>query len=175
MSQLGANQAVRILGIDPGLRRMGWGVIDFDGVSLSYIAGGTLHSDAGEDLSRRLAGLYRELSQEVERYQPDEASVEQTFVNKDAKATLKLGQARGIAVVVPALHGCTVAEYAPNMVKKTVTGSGHADKAQIHAMLKILLPKATPDTDDAADALAIAICHAHNRQSGRVFSALAER
>ncbi len=171
MDQQGSNQTIRILGIDPGLRRMGWGVIDFDGVRLSYVAGGTIVSDAKDSLAERLAALYKGLNAEIERYAPDEASVEQTFVNKDAKATLKLGQARGVALLVPALHGCLVAEYAPNMVKKTVTGSGHADKRQIHAMLKILLPKAAPDTDDAADALAIAICHGHNRRAARVLSA----
>lgn len=171
MDQQGSNQTIRILGIDPGLRRMGWGVIDFDGVRLSYVAGGTIVSDAKDSLGERLAALYKGLNAEIERYAPDEASVEQTFVNKDAKATLKLGQARGVALLVPALHGCLVAEYAPNMVKKTVTGSGHADKRQIHAMLKILLPKAAPDTDDAADALAIAICHGHNRRAARVLSA----
>jgi len=171
VDQQGSNQTIRILGIDPGLRRMGWGVIDFDGVRLSYVAGGTIVSDAKDSLAERLAALYKGLNAEIERYAPDEASVEQTFVNKDAKATLKLGQARGVALLVPALHGCLVAEYAPNMVKKTVTGSGHADKRQIHAMLKILLPKAAPDTDDAADALAIAICHGHNRRAARVLSA----
>lgn len=166
------NKVTRIVGVDPGLRRMGWGVIDFDGVRLSHIACGTLTSDASEDVATRLAALYRGLVDVIATYEPAEASVEQTFVNKDAKATLKLGHARGIALVVPALAGCVVAEYAPNMVKKSVTGSGHADKAQIHAMLRHLLPKARPDSDDAADALAIAICHAHNRGQDRVQAAL---
>lgn len=163
-----AEQPVRILGVDPGLRRMGWGMIEFDGVRLSYLAGGTLTSTASDTLADRLAALYKGLAGVVAEWQPQEGAVEQTFVNKDAKATLKLGQARGIALLVPALAGCAVAEYAPNMVKKTVTGSGHAEKNQIHAMLKILLPKARPDSDDAADALAIAICHAHNRQAARI-------
>jgi len=171
VDQQGSNQTIRVLGIDPGLRRMGWGVIDFDGARLSYVAGGTITSDAKDTLAQRLASLYRGLKVQLEQYDPDEVAVEQTFVNKDAKATLKLGQARGVALLVPALHGCLVAEYAPNLVKKTVTGSGHADKGQIHAMLKILLPKARPDTDDAADALAIAICHGHNRKTARVLSA----
>ena len=162
----------RILGIDPGLRRMGWGVIDFDGVRLSYIAGGTIKPDTGDDLSARLAVLYHELNKVLALHKPDEAAVEETFVNKDARATLKLGQARGIAMVVPALMGCAVAEYAPNMVKKTVTGSGHAGKGQIHAMLGYLLPKARPDSDDAADALAIAITHAHNRGQLRIVEAV---
>lgn len=166
------NKITRIIGIDPGLRFMGWGIIDFDGVRLSYIAGGTLKSNAKESLAERLACLYLGLAEVVETHKPQEASVEQTFVNKDAVATLKLGQARGIALLVPALSGCPVAEYAPNMVKKTVTGSGHANKDQIRAMLKHLLPKAKPDSDDAADALAIAICHAHNRGQDRLSSAL---
>ena len=158
----------RILGVDPGLRRMGWGVIDFDGVQLSYVGGGTITSQQSDDLSDRLAALYKGLSCVVDEFTPDESAVEQTFVNKDAAGTLKLGQARGVALLVPALAGCRVAEYAPNLIKKTVTGSGHAAKDQIHAMLKILLPKARPDSDDAADALAIAICHAHNRQAKRI-------
>ncbi len=166
------SRITRIVGIDPGLRRMGWGIIDFDGVRLSYVAGGTLTSDASDELAKRLATLYHGLTKIVELHQPHEASVEQTFVNKDAKATLKLGQARGIALVVPSLFGCPVAEYAPNMVKKSVTGSGHADKGQIHAMLRHLLPKARPDSDDAADALAIAICHAHNRGQDRLLEAM---
>lgn len=161
----------RILGIDPGLRRMGWGVIDFDGVRLSYIGGGTIMPEATLSLSERLAVLYRELKLVMAQYAPDEAAVEQTFVNKDARATLKLGQARGIAMLVPSLSGCSVAEYAPNLVKKTVTGSGHADKGQIHAMLGHLLPKARPQGDDAADALAIAITHAHNRRTLRLMQA----
>ncbi|MEP3476223.1 MAG: crossover junction endodeoxyribonuclease RuvC [Hyphomicrobiales bacterium] len=166
------NKTTRIIGIDPGLRFMGWGIIDFDGVRLSYVTGGTLKSNAKESLAERLASLYKGLHEVIELHEPQEAAVEQTFVNKDAVATLKLGQARGIALLVPALHGCPVAEYAPNMVKKTVTGSGHADKDQIHAMLRHLLPKAKPETDDAADALAIAICHAHNRGQDRLRSAL---
>lgn len=172
MSQLEAKQTVRILGVDPGLRRMGWGMIGFDGQALSYLASGTITSDASLSLSERLRMLYLGLSAVVDEWVPDETAVEQTFVNKDATATLKLGQARGVALLVPALAGCSVAEYAPNMVKKTVTGSGHADKSQIDAMLKLLLPKARPDTADAADALAIAICHAHNRTAKRVLSAL---
>lgn len=166
------NKNTRIIGIDPGLRFMGWGIVDFDGVRLSYVAGGTLKTNSKESLAERLACHYKGLSAVLDQHSPEEASVEQTFVNKDAVATLKLGQARGIALLVPALHGCKVAEYAPNMVKKTVTGSGHADKEQIHAMLKHLLPKAKPESDDAADALAIAICHAHNRGSDRLLSAL---
>jgi crossover junction endodeoxyribonuclease RuvC len=159
---------VRIIGIDPGLRRTGWGVIESDGPRLSYIACGTVTSDAALPLSDRLAMLFSGLDGVLTRWTPAEAAVEETFVNRDAAATLKLGQARGIALLVPARAGLTVAEYAPNMVKKTVVGSGHAEKTQIRAMIGFLLPKASPDSDDSADALAIAICHAHHRVSARL-------
>lgn len=154
---------VRILGVDPGLRRTGWGVIDVTGNRLAFVACGTVTSDDKGELSARLVELHDGLSRIVSDHRPDEAAVENTFVNKDATATLKLGHARGIALLVPAKAGLTVAEYAPNLVKKTIVGAGHAEKAQIRAMLKILLPKAEPGTDDAADALAIAITHAHHR------------
>lgn len=159
---------VRIVGIDPGLRRTGWGVIESDGVRLSYVASGTVATDSGSQLSVRLAEIYEGLNSVLRTYQPTEAAVEQTFVNRDAAATLKLGQARGIALLVPALSGLGVAEYAPNAVKKTVTGNGHGDKEQIRAMLRILLPRAEPDSADSADALAIAITHAHMRRAARL-------
>ena len=156
-------ETIRIIGIDPGLRNMGWGVVDSLGSSLSFVASGTVHSNGKADLASRLCQLHEGLSAVLQQYMPHEAAVEQTFVNKDAKATLKLGQARGVAILVPALAGLPVAEYAPNAVKKRVIGVGHGDKTQIQMMVKMLLPKATYDTDDAADALAIAICHAHGR------------
>ena len=156
-------QAIRIVGIDPGLQRTGWGVIESFGSSLKFIASGTVRSDAKAELSTRLCQLHDGLSSILHSHTPHEAAVEQTFVNKDAKATLKLGQARGIAMLVPALAGLPVAEYAPNQVKKTVIGVGHGDKTQIKMMIRMLLPKAQFDSDDAADALAIAVCHAHNR------------
>jgi crossover junction endodeoxyribonuclease RuvC len=156
---------IRIIGIDPGLRRTGWGMVESIGNSLSFVAAGTVTSDATLDLASRLRQLYDGLTDVVHSYKPDEAAVEQTFVNKDAVATLKLGQARGIAMVVPSLAGLKVAEYAPNAVKKAVIGVGHGDKKQIHMMVKVLMPRATFDTEDAADALAIAICHTHHRQS----------
>jgi crossover junction endodeoxyribonuclease RuvC len=156
---------VRIIGIDPGLRRTGWGVIESSGTRLSYIACGTVTSDAAQALCQRLAALFAGLDAVLVRWQPHEAAVEETFVNRDAHATLKLGQARGIALLAPARAGLLVAEYAPNLVKKTVTGSGHAEKAQIRAMIGYLLPKASPDSDDAADALAIAIAHSQHRQA----------
>jgi len=158
-------QAIRIIGIDPGLRRTGWGVVESLGNSLRFIASGTVRSDDKADLASRLRQLHDGLSQTLHSHMPDEAAVEATFVNKDATATLKLGQARGIAMLVPALAGLRVAEYAPNAVKKAVIGVGHGEKRQIHMMVKVLMPKATFEGDDAADALAIAICHAHHRQS----------
>ncbi len=156
---------IRILGVDPGLRRTGWGVIDLAGSGLQFVAAGTVMSDAGDDLAVRLLALHEGLGEVVSAFSPAEAAVEQTFVNRDAAATLKLGQARGIAMLAPARAGVTVAEYAPNAVKKAVVGSGHADKAQIRMMVRVLLPRALFDGDDAADALAIAITHAHHRGS----------
>ena len=163
-------QAIRIIGIDPGLRRTGWGVVETLGNSLRFVAAGTVKSDDKATLAVRLRQLHDGLREVMENQAPAEAAVEQTFVNKDAVATLKLGQARGIAMLVPALAGLDVAEYAPNAVKKAVIGVGHGEKQQIHMMLKVLMPKATFTGNDAADALAIAICHAHNRQglSGRL-------
>jgi crossover junction endodeoxyribonuclease RuvC len=165
--RLRVQTTIRIIGIDPGLRRTGWGVVDVAGNSLRFVASGTVRSDEKMELAARLCALHDGLVAVLEAERPDEAAVEQTFVNKDASATLKLGQARGIAMLVPARAGLPVAEYAPNAVKKAVIGVGHGEKKQIHMMVKVLMPKATFDTDDAADALAIAICHAHHRQSVR--------
>lgn len=158
-------ETIRIIGIDPGLRRTGWGIIDSVGNSLRFIASGTVRSDDKAALAVRLCQLHDGLAEVLHQAMPQEAAVEQTFVNKDATATLKLGQARGIAMLVPARAGLAVAEYAPNAVKKAVIGVGHGEKKQIHMMVKVLMPRATFETDDAADALAIAICHAHHRQS----------
>src|SRR3954465_15822746 len=157
--------AIRIIGIDPGLRRTGWGVVETLGNQLRFVAAGTVRSDEKQALAMRLCQLHDGLSAVIRDMAPMEAAVEQTFVNKDAAATLKLGQARGIAMLVPAMAGLAVAEYAPNAVKKAVIGVGHGEKRQIHMMVRVLMPRATFDTDDAADALAIAICHAHHRQS----------
>ena len=154
---------IRILGIDPGLRNMGWGMIEQDGSQLHFIACGTVKSDEKRELSERLRQLHDGLQSVIASFSPDEAAVEETFVNKDARGTLKLGQARGIALLVPALNGLSVGEYAPNLIKKTVVGSGHADKDQIHMMVKVLLPKSDAKTPDAADALAIALTHAQHR------------
>lgn len=164
---------MRIIGIDPGLRNMGWGVIDLHGSRLSHVANGTCHS-TGQDLAARLLSLHRQLSEVLARYAPDQAAVEQTFVNRDAVATLKLGQARAIALLVPAEAGLPVAEYAPNAVKKTVVGVGHAHKNQVEHMVKMQLPGAKPSSADAADALAIALCHAFHAQTAGRFAAALE-
>jgi crossover junction endodeoxyribonuclease RuvC len=157
--------AIRIIGIDPGLRRTGWGVVETLGNSLRFIAAGTVTSDDKADLAQRLCQLHDGIGAVLVEHAPEEAAVEQTFVNTNAASTLKLGQARGIAMLVPARAGLVVAEYAPNAVKKAVIGVGHGDKKQVQMMLRVLLPRAVFDGDDAADALAIAICHAHHRQS----------
>jgi crossover junction endodeoxyribonuclease RuvC len=158
-------QPVRIIGIDPGLRRTGWGIIEIEGNRLMFVGCGSVEPPEGLPLAGRLLAIHEGLSVVLGDFRPAEAAVEQTFVNKDGVATLKLGQARGVAMLAPAMFGLPVAEYAPNQVKKTVVGAGHADKNQILVMLKILLPKAEPKSADAADALAIAITHAHHRQS----------
>ena len=161
---------MRVLGIDPGLRSMGWGIIDIAGSRISHVANGTCRS-TGKDLAKRLLSLYVQLFEVVELWQPKAAAVEQTFVNKDAVATLKLGQARAVALIVPAKVGIEVSEYAPNTVKKTVVGVGHADKKQVEHMVRLQLPSAKITGSDAADALAIALCHAHCRSSKSLLEA----
>jgi crossover junction endodeoxyribonuclease RuvC len=166
-------QLMRVLGIDPGLRNMGWGIIDSVGPRITHVANGICHSATGE-LSVRLLELYTQLSEVLRIHAPDAAAVEQTFVNKDGVGTLKLGQARGIALLVPAQAGIAVGEYAPNAVKKAVVGVGHAEKGQIDHMVRLHLPGVKVAGPDAADALAIAICHAHHLQSaGHLAAALA--
>ena len=159
------SRPIRILGIDPGLRRTGWGVVEIAGNRLGFVGCGSVLTDDRAQLATRLLAIHDGLMRVLDQYRPDEAAVEATFVNKDATATLKLGQARGIAMVVPAKAGVPVAEYAPNLVKKSIVGAGHGDKAQVRMMIGVLLPKADPASDDAADALAVAVTHAHHRQS----------
>ncbi len=154
---------IRIIGIDPGLRRTGWGVIDCTGSALVYAASGVIRADEDAPLAQRLTFIHAALVEVIGAHGPDEAAVEETFVNRDARAALKLGQARGAALLAPAGLGLSVAEYAPSRVKKAVTGTGRADKGQIGAMVRLLLPGARPAGEDAADALAVAICHAHYR------------
>jgi len=156
---------IRIIGIDPGLRRTGWGIVEIAGNRLGFLGCGSVTTNDKDPLSTRLLTIHDGLMRVLDEFRPDEAAVEQTFVNKDAKATLKLGQARGIAMVVPARVGVPVAEYAPNLIKKSIVGAGHGDKAQVRMMIGVLLPKADPSSDDAADALAIAVTHAHHRRS----------
>ncbi|WP_333829747.1 crossover junction endodeoxyribonuclease RuvC [Pararhodobacter sp.] len=163
---------MRVMGIDPGLRNMGWGVIDVSGARLTHVANGVCHS-LGDDLATRLLSLHGQLAGILARFAPDCAAVEQTFVNKDAVATLKLGHARAIALLVPAQAGLAVGEYAPNAVKKAVVGVGKAAKQQVEHMVRMQLPGVQIDGPDAADALAIAICHAHHMQSaGRLAAAV---
>ncbi|MEM1130514.1 MAG: crossover junction endodeoxyribonuclease RuvC [Pseudomonadota bacterium] len=163
---------MRILGIDPGLRQMGWGVIDVQGPRVSHVGHGVCRSGAG-DLSTRLLRLYDELKAVVGEFAPTHAAIEQTFVNRDGAGTLKLGQARGIALLVPAQAGLAIGEYAPNAVKKTVVGVGHAAKEQIGHMIGLHFPGIVVEGADAADALAVALCHAHHLQSaGRLEAAL---
>lgn len=151
---------MRVMGLDPGLRALGWGVIDVSGSKLTHVANGICKTSTG-DLGMRLVSLFDELSAVWARFTPEAAAVEQTFVNKDGAGTLKLGQARGIAMLVPARAGIAVGEYAPNAVKKAVVGVGHADKRQVEHMVRMQLPGIEIAGPDAADALAIAICHAH--------------
>lgn len=154
---------ITILGIDPGLRNMGWGIINVEGTRLIFVACGCITTDSKHNLAMRLKALHDDLHNVIATHRPDEVAVEETFVNKDAQATLKLGHARAIALLVPALHTLPVAEYAANRIKKTVVGAGHAEKHQVQAMVKLLLPKAIFKNADAADALAIAITHAQYR------------
>jgi crossover junction endodeoxyribonuclease RuvC len=153
----------RIIGLDPGLRITGWGVIDSEGSSLSHVDHGIVTSKNEDSLSRRILSLYTQLTDIIQRYAPDEAAVEETFVNKNPLSALKLGTARGVVLLAPAQAGLVVAEYSANKVKKSVVGVGHADKDQVAMMVGRLLPKSGGVTKDAADALAIAICHAHHR------------
>lgn len=153
---------MRILGLDPGLQHTGWGVIDAAGSRLSFVAAGVVNSSARLDLAERLVEIHDGLRMVIDAHQPDEAAVEETFVNKNPSSTLKLGLARGVVLLTPALYKLRVAEYPANLVKKSVVGAGHADKAQVQMMVNVLLPAARTENADAADALAVAICHAHH-------------
>ncbi|RYH11247.1 crossover junction endodeoxyribonuclease RuvC [Tropicimonas sp. IMCC6043] len=165
---------MRVIGIDPGLRNLGWGVIESHGSRLTHIANG-LCTSTGTDLGARLLSLHDQLTEVIHRYAPEAAAVEQTFVNRDGAGTLKLGQARGIAMLVPAQAGLAIGEYAPNAVKKAIVGVGHAEKHQIAHMIGVHFPGVKLAGPDAADALAIAITHAHHLQSGSRLSAAIAR
>jgi crossover junction endodeoxyribonuclease RuvC len=164
---------VRIIGLDPGLRNTGWGVIEVEGSRLIYVAEGAVHSDADGPLAERLLQIHQQLLSVLTEFTPDEAAIEETFVNTDARATLKLGQARGAVMLAPAVLKIPVSEYAPNTVKKSVVGAGHAEKSQVKHMVKMLLPKSALKSADSVDALAIAICHAHHRGAQRLKDVLA--
>lgn len=173
MQRCNGGPGLRIIGIDPGLRVTGWGIVEIGASRLSHVANGMCRSE-GEDLAARLLSLHAGLSAVVAKWRPEAAAVEKTFVNKDAAGTLKLGQARGIALLVPAQAGLTVAEYAPNEIKKVIVGAGHAAKEQVERMVRMQLPACTIAGADAADALAVALCHAHHaRFAGRLDAALA--
>ena len=165
---------MKLLGIDPGLRNTGWGVIETDGNRLVYAGDGVVTSDPSLSLAERLVQLHDGLLTVIERFQPKEAAVEETFVNVNPSSTLKLGQARGIALFVPSKSGLRVSEYSPNLIKKSLVGSGHASKEQVQMMINTLLPGCDFQTADSADALAIAICHAHHRKSSKILKQLQE-
>jgi crossover junction endodeoxyribonuclease RuvC len=162
---------IRIIGIDPGLRTTGWGIIEAQGSRLSFVACGCVRSDHRLATAARLRQLHEGLAAIIAKHTPHEAAVEETFVNRDPQSALKLGHARGIALAVPALAGLEVAEYAANLIKKTVVGAGHAEKTQVAMMVRILLPKSDAATADAADALAVAITHAQHRAARKRLSA----
>jgi crossover junction endodeoxyribonuclease RuvC len=153
---------MRVLGLDPGLRHTGWGVIDVEGNRLTHVADGVASAPTDLPMGERLVVLFRQLGEVLERFRPDEAAVEETFVNRNATSTLKLGVARGVVLLAPAERGVPVAEYSTNLVKKSVVGAGHAEKAQVQLMVRRLLPGCAVVKADAADALAVAICHAHH-------------
>jgi crossover junction endodeoxyribonuclease RuvC len=162
---------MRVLGLDPGLRHTGWGVIDSAGGRLVHIADGIAHAAAGETMAMRLVTLFRQLTAVVERFRPDEAAVEESFVNRNPASTLKLGLARGVVLLAPAERGLPVAEYSANSIKKAVVGAGHAEKAQVALMVRRILSGPTIGAADAADALAVAICHAHHAETRRLWGA----
>ncbi len=153
---------IRIIGLDPGLRHCGWGVIEAQGNHMRFIACGRVNPIKEGALSSRLIDLHNQLETVFEDYQPDQAAVEATFLNKNPETTLKLGQARGAILLTAAIKGLLVHEYAARTVKQAVVGTGAAEKSQVEAMVKIILPSANPNDPDAADALAVAICHAHH-------------
>ena len=161
---------MRVLGLDPGLRHTGWGVIDVAGSRLVHVADGVIHAATDQPLAGRLVLLFRQITAVVERFRPDEAAVEETFVNRNPASALKLGVARGVVLLAPAERGVPVAEYSANLVKKAVVGAGHAEKAQVQMMVRQILPGCAIAEPDAADALAVAICHAHFAATRRMWN-----
>jgi crossover junction endodeoxyribonuclease RuvC len=163
-------ERVRIIGLDPGLRRTGWGVVEYEGNRLRHVANGVIATEQAGSTARRLTQIFRGIEEAFDLHAPDAAAVEEIFVNKNPGSTLKLGQARGVAMLVPAMRGIAVAEYAANLVKKSLVGAGHAEKAQVVHMVRLLLPGAGALAPDAADALAVAICHAHHAGTRRLWA-----
>ncbi len=161
---------MRVIGLDPGLRRTGWGIIEADGNRLRHVGNGAVTSDSACDLATRLMQLHHGIDRVLTDFRPDEAAVEVTLANRNPSSTLKLGMARGIALLTPALVALPVAEYLPMVVKKSVVGTGHAAKTQVAMMVARLLPGCAVSSADAADALAVAICHAHTAASGRLWA-----
>jgi crossover junction endodeoxyribonuclease RuvC len=166
---------IRILGLDPGLQHTGWGLVEHDGFRLRFLADGVVSTSSGEELAARLLVLHRGLAEVIAQWTPDEAAVEHTYVARNPESALKLGQARGVVLLAPALAGLVVREYGAMEVKRAVVGTGHAAKEQVQAMVRHLLPGVTFKRADAADALAIAICHAHHRSTRNAFSAAVAR
>ena len=163
---------MKILGIDPGLQKTGWGIIESEGHRLSFVSCGLVKSTASKSLPERLAQLDQGLFDVIERFQPDQAAIEETFVNNNPASALKLGAARGAAMVVPARLGLVVGEYPANLVKKSVVGAGKAEKDQVGMMIRTLLPACGDIGEDEADALAVAICHAHHASSKEKFGGI---
>jgi len=161
---------LRILGIDPGLRRTGWGVIEAEGNRLTHLAHGVVATDEREPLPARLTILHQALEAIVAEQAPSAAAVEETLANRNPASTLKLGMARGVALLVPSLAGMTVAQYLPMIVKRSIVGSGHAEKGQVAMMVNRLLPGLSLGDGDAADALAVAICHAHHAATAEAWT-----
>ena len=160
---------MRLIGLDPGLRHTGWGVIEAHGNRLVHVADGVVHSPTRMALAERLVELFRQLNGVLDEFRPDAAAVEETFVNKNPASTLKLGVARGVVLLAPAARGIAVFEYSANLIKKSVVGVGHAEKPQVEMMVKRLLPAALLASADAADALAVAICHAHHAATNEIW------
>lgn len=161
--------ARRYIGLDPGLRATGWGLIEAEDNRLRHLANGSVATEPDLSVAERLRQLHEGLAEILAEWSPDEAAIEETFVNRNARSTLKLGLARGVVLLAPALAGLRVTEYSPNKIKKSVVGAGHADKTQVGVMVRHLLPGCAPADADATDALAVAICHAHHAATNKIW------
>ena len=159
---------MRILGLDPSLSSTGWGIIEVESNKMKYIADGYIKTDAKMPIGDRLAVIHQTLNKVIETYRPDEAAIEQVFLNDDPTSTIKLGMARGVVILVPSLYNISVTEYEPNKIKKAVVGVGKAAKEQVETMVKVLLPGCKPKNNDSSDALAMAITHFNYRGARRL-------